>query len=106
MLRPQGYAVIIDDRPVEADTITCGHCNIVVQVKPGTGSTVYIIPRMFVDPITKQYSITTKEVEGAFCRCCMHHVCPKCDNVGTCTPFLRRIEEIEARERMLKAILP
>ena len=104
MYRPQGYAVLLDDQVIESDTIVCGHCNRIVEVKPGTGSTVYRIKSLHVDPITRQPTIVTNEEAGAFCRVCMHAVCLPCHDVGTCTPMLKRIEQMEARGRMLKAI--
>ena len=95
MLRAQGYVTVTSDRFSEYDTITCGHCNQIVMVKPGTGSTVYLLPQMD-GPI--------KEEMGAMCRQCMRPVCLKCHDDGRCRPLERQIEQIEARGRMLKAV--
>lgn len=88
----------------EFDTISCAHCNKIVRVKPGTGATVYIFEQMLVDPVTRQYRIIVKEEAGAFCRCCMKPVCLPCDEVGTCTPLMKKIEEQERQGRMLKTL--
>lgn len=104
MLRPQGYLTITDDRTLEADTISCGHCGQIVKVKPGTASTVYVLETLHVDPMTKQYVVETTEEPGASCRSCMRSVCLKCHDDGRCTPLMKQIEEMEARGRMLKAV--
>ena len=90
MLRPHGQATVFGDRIVEHDTITCGHCNGIVLVKPGTASTVYVLPQRVGPP---------KEEPGAACRVCMRSVCLTCHADGRCTPLERRIEEMEARGR-------
>jgi len=97
MLKPQGYGVISyeDGARVEHDTISCGHCNQVVIVKPGTAATVYLIPQ-FLGP--------DREEPGAFCRQCMSPVCLRCHADGRCLPLMRRIEAMEARGRMFAAI--
>ena len=90
MLRPQGYLTIVGvDAPqvIERDSVTCGHCSAVVFVKPATVNTVYQIP---------QHDGTWKEEPGAFCRVCMRAVCLHCHDVGTCTPFEKRLALMEA----------
>ena len=104
MLKPQGYFTIIDDHIQEYDTISCGHCNKIVRVKPGTGSTIYIMEGLHVDPITRKFHIIKKEEAGAGCRCCMKSVCLPCYDRGECIPLMKKIEEIEARGRMLKSL--
>lgn len=88
-----GYAVITSPTPsqvnfdrlrcesigegaFEADTFTCVHCNRVVHVRPRAS------PDEF----------------GSMCRNCMKMICPRCAD-GPCTPFLKRLEMIEARDR-------
>lgn len=90
MRRPQGYLVVAapDAPALERDTIQCGHCQKIVAVKPGTASTVYMIPRR---------DGSFKEEPGAFCRVCMRPVCLPCHDIGTCTPFERQLERLEAR---------
>ena len=90
MRRPGGYAQIVDpDRPLfERDTITCGHCQRIVFIKPGSGATVYLL-------LHRDGSVT--EEAGAFCRVCMRPVCLSCHDQGTCTPFERQIAQMEAR---------
>lgn len=96
MLKPQGYATFTGDTIVERDTITCGHCQMLVFVKPRTASTIYLIP---------QFQAPDKEEPGAMCRVCMRAVCLKCHDDGRCTPFERRIEEMEHKRRMIEQVI-
>lgn len=84
-------------RRVARDTITCAHCNTVVFVKPGTAATVYEI----YDPLLQ----ATREEPGAFCRVCMAAICVACHVAGRCTPFERRLEAAEARDRLYRTTL-
>jgi hypothetical protein len=88
MRQPNGTLLIFDpDAPLlERDTITCGHCQRIVVVKPGTGATVYLIPVG-----VGQW----REEMGAFCRVCMRPVCLHCHDVGTCRPIERWLTEQE-----------
>lgn len=95
MLRPQGYVSVVGFSQIEHDTITCGHCNQIVLVKPGSASTVYVLPQMDAPP---------KEEPGAMCRQCMRPVCLTCHAHGRCLPLELRIEQMEARGRLLKAV--
>lgn len=84
MLRPQGYGVTTD--PVagitEEDTYTCGHCNAVVFVKAKCAALEAPCP----------------------CRMCMRFCCPGCLARGGCDPFEKKMERLEARDRMLRAV--
>jgi hypothetical protein len=94
--KPQGYATVTGDfRPQEYDTMSCGHCNKIVMVKAGTGSTVYILPQL-VGP--------HKEEPGACCRVCMRGVCLQCDDLGRCLPLERKIEQMESRNKFLQSV--
>lgn len=103
MIKPQGYLTIVgegnlhgpDNGLVERDTITCGHCQLVVFVKPGTFSTTYLIP---------QWLGPDKEEAGAMCRVCMRAVCINCHDKGNCVPFERQIEEMESKGQFLRSI--
>ena len=99
MLRPQGYSTVVSpDAPVvERDTITCGHCQRVVFVKPNTAATTYLIPGTHPDH-------PWREEPGACCRVCMRSICLTCCDVGRCTPFERQIEQMEARQRFREQI--
>lgn len=81
MLRPGGYLLITDpERPtVERDTYTCCHCNRIVVVRPGSG--------------TKR---------GWCFRCDAAH----CGGFRcwTCVPFERRMEAMENRARLWRAM--
>lgn len=91
-----GYATITGpDAPVqEYDTCTCGHCQKVIFVKPGSAQTTYLIP---------QRQGGFREAPGAFCRVCMRPVCLPCEALGACTPFERSLEQAEARDRFLRS---
>jgi hypothetical protein len=98
MRRPHGLATLIqaDGRIVENDTISCQHCEQIVFVKPGTGTTVYLV----VDA-QQQW----REEPGAFCRQCMAPICLQCYDAGGCTPFERELEKSEARDRLRRQVL-
>lgn len=84
MRRPQGYAVIAmpDGPPREADTITCSHCQRIVFVRAGHNASDL----------------------GGFCRCCMRNTCGPCADIGTCTPFERKLEAIERRAALHRTL--
>lgn len=109
MLRPQGQMVVQDpDRPIlERDTITCGHCQRIVFVKPGTASTVYLIPAKPKDVTDLDAINRYDEQPGAFCRVCMRAVCLHCHDLGTCRPaekFLEDIEKAGRRDQFLRSL--
>ena len=97
MRSPQGYLTIVGDTgpQVERDTVTCGHCQQIVVVKPGTAATVYLV---------RDAHGQEKEEPGAFCRVCMRSVCLTCDAHGRCTPWERRLEKAERRRGLLRAV--
>jgi hypothetical protein len=82
MFKPGGYAFSFD--PVgtrqEMDTATCFHCNTVVHIKP------------FMDPADM----------GGLCKQCMKFICPSCVG-GGCTPFEKKLEAVEVRDRALRS---
>ena len=97
MLKPHGYATIIGDlakkdpklveqgvrhTEAEIDTYLCEHCNCVVHVPARA------------DPSTM----------GGFCRQCMGLICSRCVGKRTCTPWERKMEEAEARQRLRDAM--
>lgn len=98
MLRHAGSFTITDpDRPlVERDTISCGHCQRILVVKPHTASTVYLV--------FDRASWTWQEEAGAFCRVCMSAICLPCCAQGRCTPWERRLEASEARDRLRRSL--
>ena len=93
MLKPQGYAQILDPdlpRDVEWDTITCIHCQTVVRVKPGTVATVYLV----------WDGVRWIEEMGAMCARCNKPVCLACHDIGSCPgPWEKQMERIEAIAR-------
>lgn len=99
MPKPNGYGVYTGfyGEHTEVDTITCGHCQFVIFVKPGSGSTVYLVYNS-VDP-----RLPPLEEPGAFCRVCMRPVCLACHARGNCTPFERMLEAAEARDRFCRS---
>jgi len=98
MRKPTGYTVVTDpDAPtVERDTVTCGHCQRVVFVKPGTVATVYLV----LDRATRRW----QEEPGALCRVCMRSICLLCHDDGRCTPWERRLAQMESRDRLYRTI--
>ena len=79
----KGYAVVLGpDGNVERDTITCFHCQRVVFIQPGA------------DPSSL----------GGFCRVCMRHICGPCATQGSCRPFEKQLEQMEAKDRLLRSI--
>lgn len=70
------FSFDVDGIRQETDTFTCAHCNKMVIVKPKC------------DP----------DDLGGMCRLCMKMVCPTCVDLG-CTPFEKRLEAIEKRDR-------
>lgn len=85
MRNPHGYLTINEpDKPlIEHDTFTCGHCNKIV-----------IVP----------HKAKASDC-GGFCLCCMTTICSNCEKQGSCTPFEKKLEKMEARDRMLRSIL-
>jgi len=67
---------------IAMDTYTCSHCNSIVLVKPKQ------------DP---------SEL-GGFCRLCMKHICKNCACKAECSPFEKKLEEMERRERFRSLI--
>ena len=85
MLQRTGYAVIADPdaRRVEMDTVTCGHCQRIVPLHDRAG----------------------KRRAGVLVHCyqCDTHTCVPCAEAGRCLPFERKLERLEARERLMVA---
>lgn len=89
MRRAGGYLLLSggdargDGPDIERDTFSCAHCNAVVVVEPLT------IP------------------EG-FCLACQKHVCDPCKAIlartQKCVPFERRLEAVERRAQLLRAV--
>ncbi len=83
MLKPGGYAISVGpDSTHEMDTITCCHCQTIVFLKPQqTGADA-----------------------GGFCRMCMKPICGPCADLGTCTPFEKKLEAIERADRLHQTV--
>jgi hypothetical protein len=83
MRSPGGYAVISDHHGIrEWDTFTCCHCQRVVQVMTRC------------DPSDL----------GGFCRMCMKNICGPCADLGSCTPFEKKLEIYERKTRLHEAM--
>lgn len=109
MIKAGGYATIFepDSALVERDTITCGHCQQVIFVKPGTASTVYLIPHKPKHNKDLDALNRFDEEPGAFCRVCMSPVCLHCHDKGVCVPsekFLEQIEKGGRRQAFLRSL--
>ncbi len=76
------FSIFDPDGPrQEADTFTCCHCNKVVIVKP----------RCDLNDL------------GGMCRLCMKMICPICVDLGSCDPFEKKLERIEARDYAIRS---
>ena len=92
MRNPDGYATVVGDlskgaptlfdphtgtrhSEMEVDTFQCGHCQRVVHVPP------------LADPAQV----------GGGCRICMSNICSRCVDLGTCSPWQAKMEEIERK---------
>lgn len=98
MLKPQGYAIITDpDAPTrEYDTVTCCHCQRIVFLKPGP-------MRQGFDP-GDPASPSPEHDPGGFCRLCMQPTCGPCADTGACTPFEKRLQEMERRGQLFMSL--
>lgn len=90
-----GYTTVVEpDRPtIQHDTIQCGHCDAVVELKPGAWITVYLI---YVGFDETNHPIYIEEA-GAFCRVCMRPICLRCHDLGSCVPFEKKLARMEGR---------
>jgi hypothetical protein len=77
------HRALVKDRSgnVECDTFTCGHCQFIVHVKP----------------------LADAADCGGLCKVCMRLICGPCTAKGTCTPWEKAFEKIEARDRFLRS---
>lgn len=84
--RAQGYysSTSRDDGRTlsEGDSVTCKHCNGIV----------------FLEGVQNPDDI------GGFCRMCMANVCAKCNAKGACTPFEKKLEALEAKDRFRRSL--
>lgn len=84
MRNPHGYLTIIEPgKPiVEHDTVTCCHCNRVTVIKHGC----------------------KPDELGGFCQLCMGYTCPECAKEGTCSPFEKKLEQMESEGRRKREV--
>lgn len=89
MRKAHGFATIVDPgQPLQQyDTVSCAHCQRIIFTKPGTVSTVYLIPT----PIPGHYL----EEPGAGCSICREPVCLPCYDKGVCRPFEQQLDDYE-----------
>jgi hypothetical protein len=82
MLQPQGYGVETGpDGIKEADSYTCFHCQRIVFVQPRC----------------------PPSDAGGWCGRCTRLICKRCVGKGSCTPWERQMERMEARDRALRS---
>lgn len=110
MRRPNGYATISDPatRVVEYDTTGCGHCQAIIFTKPGSASTVYLLPYVPQSPTDLHVLGRWQEEPGAFCRICMHPICLRCYRISLtalipCTYWERQFDAAEKQQRGLSS---
>lgn len=80
------YGDVLMAPTIERDTFTCGHCQFIQHVHPKD----------------------RPEDVGGLCKVCDSLICPKCLTRFAkhgCEPFLKKLEIIEHRERMLLSYL-
>lgn len=70
----------------EQDLASCGHCQFQMQVQPATNGQV--ISRVLPP-----------------CHGCGKYICGECKKLGRCDPWEKKMERMEAREQLRKAIL-
>lgn len=90
VINPKAAYVRLDDKDArpemacegitEFDTVRCGHCGRIVHVK----------------------ARQRPEDIGGLCKQCMRFECPSCVDKG-CTPFEKKLEMAEARDRALRS---
>lgn len=102
-MRPSGgYGVWVDRESgktlLERDFVKCRHCQGQIAVKPGSVCTTYLLP-----DLTRPGQ--TREEPGAWCPQCGGPICLACHAKGVCTPFMKQIDEAEARQRLVKGIV-
>ena len=88
--RHYGHSTIFDpDQPEwTRDLVACGHCQASIHLVPGTQAMVYLI----FNVARWAWAATP----GAFCRTCMSPVCLACHAIGTCMPWEKQMEAMEA----------
>lgn len=98
MLKPQGYATIIDpdarQQVQEFDTITCPHCGGVSMTRAGTTSKYEVL--------VFRADGTHYMKEAGFCRGCFQPICPRCDGKPCSNRFKRMEEEERAARKLLR----
>ena len=82
MIRRQHRGFFTAGPQTERDTLTCGHCQRIIVVPPGTGVSTPV----------------------PFCRSCMSYICTGCNTIASCTPWEKRLEAMESRARLLRDI--
>lgn len=93
-----GYIQIIgpDGPLIERDCVKCRHCQRIVELKPGSGGSVYLIP-------DEQSPTHYREEAGAYCGSCYGPLCLECEARGGCRNgsqhWERQMEQLEARMR-------
>lgn len=105
----KSYAIITDPDargPIEYDTASCGHCQAIIFTKPGSASTVYLLPCLPAHPGDLTVLNRWQEEAGAFCRQCMRSICLPCYQTSLtaripCVVWERQFEEAEKRQRGL-----
>jgi len=88
MLRPGGYGVLTDGIGTiqETDTYTCNHCSSIVTVQPRC----------------------PPSDAGGWCSICSKLICTRClgqmSKGNGCTPWEKRMEQMEQRQSFLRSV--
>jgi hypothetical protein len=95
-MRRLGYMLIIheDGSITESDLVKCRHCQLAMELKPGTWGQVLKVPE----------GGGYRDEPACFCAKCYGPICPKCDALRECRPYQRQLEQEEAAARLREAL--
>lgn len=108
----KGYATITDPdaaHPAEWDTCSCGHCQAIIFTKPGSVSTIYLLPIDPTSPADLAVLGRFKEEAGAFCQICMRPICLRCYRISLtaaipCAVWEKQFEQSEKQQAALSSL--
>jgi hypothetical protein len=92
MNRAKGFIQFIEPlATVEYETFTCAHCNSIVRMQKD-------VSLQSLDMAIRQ-GVEKRDIRR--CHGCDALVCPACHKTPHCTPFLKKLEAYERRERLI-----
>lgn len=95
MNRAKGFIQFIEPyQTVEHETFTCAHCNCIVRMQKD-------VTLQGLDMAIRQ-GVEKRDIRR--CHSCDALTCPACQKVPTCTPFMKKLEAYERRERLILSL--